>query len=101
MVKLVYETADMNRQLAAVHVVCLFAEQIEKLRVDHRNQEVEGAVRIAHDEEQSCFARVFFVEIAQRVQFQLIVCGQLPKLLNVERGEPCAATNQNGFCCFA
>jgi len=36
----------MDGQLAAVHIVCLVAKQIEKLRVDHADEEVEGAVRV-------------------------------------------------------
>ena len=57
----------MDGQLSAVHIVCFIAEQIEKLGVNHADEEVEGAVRIAHDEEQRRFL------IAQRVQLQLIV----------------------------
>ena len=36
----------MDGQFAAVLVICLIAEQIEKLRVDHGDQEVEGTVGI-------------------------------------------------------
>ena len=57
----------MDGQLAAVHIICLVAQQIEKLGVDHRNQKIEGAVRIAHNQKQRRFL------IAQRVQRQLIV----------------------------
>ena len=57
----------MNGQLAAVHIVCFVAQEVKKLGVDHRNQEIKGAVRIRHDEEQSCFL------IAQRIQLQLII----------------------------
>ena len=64
---LVDQAAHMDGQLAAVHIICFIAKQIEKLGVDHRNQEVEGAVRVRHDEEQRRFL------IAQRVQLQLIV----------------------------
>ena len=45
---LVDQAAHMDGQLSAVHIVCLVTEQIEKLGVDHRNQEVEGAVRVRH-----------------------------------------------------
>ena len=57
----------MDGQLSAVHIVCLVAQQIEKLGVDHADEEVEGGIRVRHDEEQCCFL------IAQRVQLQLIV----------------------------
>ena len=43
---LINQTAYMDGQLAAVHIVCLVAKQIEKLRVDHADEEVEGAVRV-------------------------------------------------------
>ena len=77
---LVDETPHMNGQLAAVHIICLVAQQIEKLGVDHGDQEVKGAVRIAHNEEQRRFL------IAQRIQRQLIVHGEVTQLLDVEGG---------------
>ncbi len=43
---LVDQTPHMNGQFAAVYIICLIAEQIEKLGVDHADEEVEGAVRI-------------------------------------------------------
>jgi len=33
--KFVKQAPDMNRQAPAVHVVCLFTQQIEKLRIGH------------------------------------------------------------------
>jgi len=57
----------MDGQLTAVHIIRFIAQQIKKLGVHHADEEVEGAVCIAHDEEQSRFL------IAQRVQLQLIV----------------------------
>ena len=41
----------MDRQLSAVHIICLVTEQIEKLGVDHADKEIERAVRIRHDKE--------------------------------------------------
>ena len=70
----------MDGQLAAVHIICLVAQQIEKLGVDHADEEVEGAVCIAHNEEQRRFL------IAQRVQLQFIVHGKVTQLLDVEGG---------------
>ena len=64
---LVDETPYMNGQLAAVYIIGLVAQQIEKLGVDHADEEVEGGIRVRHDEEQRRFL------IAQRVQRQLIV----------------------------
>ena len=77
---LVDQAPHMDRQFAAVLVIRLVAQQIEKLGVDHRNQKIEGAVRIAHDEEQCRFL------IAQRVQLQLIVHSEVTQLLDVEGG---------------
>ena len=85
----------MDGQLSAVHIVCLVTEQIEKLGVNHRNQEVEGTVRVRHDEEQSCFL------ISQRVQLQLIVHGEVTQFLDVERRKPGTAGNEDGFCGLA
>ena len=85
----------MDGQLAAVLVICLIAEQIEKLRVDHGDQEVKGAVRIAHDEKQRRFP------VAQLVQFQFIVHGGIPNFLNVEGRKPGTAGNKDGLGRFA
>ena len=70
----------MNGQLAAVHIVGFVTQQIEKLGVDHQNQEVEGGIRVRHDEEQRRSL------IAQRVQLQLIVHSEVTQLLDVEGG---------------
>ena len=64
---LVNQAPHMDGQLAAVHIICFVAQQIEKLGVDHADEEVEGGIRVRHDEEQCRFL------IAQRVQLQLIV----------------------------
>jgi len=85
----------MDGQFAAVHIICFIAKQIEKLRVDHADEEIKGGIRVRHDEEQRRFL------IAQRVQLQLIVHGEVTQFLNVEGGEPCAAGNEDGFCRFA
>ena len=43
---LVDEATHMDRQLAAILVICLIAEQVEKLGVNHGNQKVEGECEI-------------------------------------------------------
>ena len=83
------ETTYMDRQLTTVHIIGFVAEQIEKLGVDHGDQEVKGAVRIAHDKEQRRFP------VAQLVQFQLIVHGGIPDFLNIEGCEPGTAGNKD------
>ena len=89
---LVDQAPHMDGQLAAVHIICLVAQQIEKLRVHHADEKVEGGIRVRHDEEQCCFL------IAQRVQLQLVVHGKISQLLDVEGSEPRAAGNEDGFC---
>ena len=48
---LVNETAHMDWEPAAIHIVGFFAEQVEKLGIAHGNKEVEAVVSITHDEE--------------------------------------------------
>ena len=86
---LVDEAPHMDRQPPTVHIVGLLAEQVEQLGVHHRNQEVEGAIGVAHNEEQRCFS------VAQGVQFQLIVGGNFPQFGDVEGGQSGTAGNQN------
>ena len=92
---LVNQAAHMHGQASAVHVVRLFAQEVEKLGVDHADKEVERAVRIAHDEEQRRLA------VAQRIQLQLIIRRQFPKLRNIKRRKPRRTGNQNTFCSLA
>ena len=68
----------MDGQFAAVLVICLITEQIEKLGVDHGDQEVECTVGITHNQEQCRFP------VAQLVEFQFIIHGGIPNFLNVE-----------------
>ena len=77
---LVDKTPHMDGQFAAVHIICFIAKQIEKLGVDHADEEVKGGIRVRHDEEQRRFL------IAQRVQLQFIVHGEVTQLLDVEGG---------------
>jgi len=72
---LVNQAPHMDGQLSAVHIVCLVTEQIEKLGVNHADEEVKGGIRVRHDEEQRRFL------IAQRVQLQLIVHGEVTQFL--------------------
>ena len=70
----------MDRQPAAVHVVGFLAQQVEELAVDHGDQNIEGAVRVAHDEKQHSLS------VPDGVQFQFVVQGDLPKFLNIKGG---------------
>ena len=73
----------------AVHIIGFVAQQVEKLGVDHGDQKVKGAVRIAHDKEQRRFP------VAQLVQFQLIIHGGIPDFLNIEGCKPGTAGNKD------
>ena len=88
---LVDQAPHMDRQLAAVHIICFIAKQIEKLGVDHADEEIKGGIRVRHDEEQCRFL------IAQRIQRQLIVHGKVTQLLDIEGRKPGTAGNQDGF----
>lgn len=85
----------MDREPPAVHIICLFAEQVKQLGVAHGDQEVKAIVRVAHNEEQGGFL------VSQCVQLQLVVGSDLPQFRNVEHGKARTAGNQDGFCRFA
>ena len=59
--------------------------------MQHGDNEVEGGIRIAHNEKQRRFS------VAQGVQFQFVVRHDLPQLRNIEGGKAGAAANQDGF----
>ena len=81
----------MDRKPAAIHVICLVAEQVEQLGVYHADEEIKGGIRIRHDEEQRSFL------VSQRIQFQFVIGGDLPQLLDVKGGQPCTAGNEDAF----
>ena len=92
---LVDKAAHMDRQPPTVHVVGFLAQEVEQLGVAHGDQEVKAIVRVAHNEEQGR------PPVAQGIQLQLIVGGDLPQLGNIEHGKPCPAGNQNRLGGFA
>ena len=81
----------MDGQPSAVMVICLFTQEIEKLGVDQRDQEVKGAVGVRHDEEQRR------LPVSQRVQLQLVVGRDVPQFLDVKGRQSGTAGNQDGF----
>lgn len=85
----------MDGQTAAVKVIRLVAQQVEKLGVHERRHKIEGAVRVREDDEQRRFA------VTQGVQLQLVLCHQVPQLLDVEGGQPGPAGNQDRLQSFA
>ena len=84
----------MNREPAAIDIVRLLAKQVEELCIRHTDEEVESAVRIAHDQEQRCLL------IPEGIQLQFVVGRQLPELLDIEDCKPCAAGNQDRLRCL-
>ena len=66
--------------MSAVHIVGLFAQQIEKLRIGHRHQKIKRVISVRYDDEQGC------LPVTQRIQRQFIVGRQVPQFLNIERG---------------
>ena len=89
------ETAHMNWEPAAIHIVGFFAEQIEKLGITHGDQEVKAVIRITHNEEQSSFP------VSQSIQLQLIISRDLTQLCNVEYRKARTTGNQNRLGCFS
>ena len=93
--KLIDQAAHMHRQPAAVFVICLFAEQVEQLRIRQTDEKVEAGIRIRHDQKQRGAL------VADGIQRQLIVGSDLPQLLNVKDRQPRTTAHQYRFCRFA
>ena len=53
---LVYEAAHMNRQPAAIHIISLLAQQVEKLGIGHSDQKIHTVLGVAHYQKQRCLA---------------------------------------------
>ena len=53
----------MNRQPPVIEIVRLVAEQVEKLALQHGYDEIEGGIRIAHNEEQRRFLVAHCVQL--------------------------------------
>ena len=92
---LVNQAAHMDGQASAVYVICLFAKQIEKLCIAKRHEKIKRIIRIRNDDEQRTLL------VSQRIQLQLIIRRQFPKLRNIKRRKPRRTGNQNTFCSFA
>ena len=81
----------MDGKPPAVHVVRPLTQTVEQDRVDQADQESKGAVRIRHDQKQR---RPF---VAQHIQIQLVVHGDLPDLFNIERRKSGSTGNKDRF----
>ena len=89
------ETAHMDWEPAAIHIVGFFAEQVEKLGITHGDQEVKAVICITHNEEQSSFP------VSQSIQLQLVISCDLTQLCNVEYGKARTTRNKNRLGCFS
>ena len=85
----------MNRQPPVIEIVRLVAEQVEKLALQHGNDEIEGGIGIAHNEEQRRFS------VAHRVQLQFILRHNVSQFLDIEGRKAGAAAHQNALESFA
>ena len=85
----------MDREPTTVHIIRLLTQQVEQLRVDHGNEEVKGAVRVRHDEEQGSFF------ISQRIQLQFVIGSYIPHFLNIKRSQTSTTGNQDRLRSFA
>ena len=85
----------MDRQPAAIYIIRLFTQKIEKLGIAHGNQEVKGIVCITHNEEQRCFP------VSQSVQLQLVIGGNFPQFCNIKYGKPRTTGNQDRLSGFS
>ena len=85
----------MYRKSSTIHIICFLTKEIEHLRINHGNQEIEGAIRIRHNQKQGCLL------ISQSVQLQFIISCQIPELLDIKGCQSCTTGNQNGLGCFS
>ena len=85
----------MVRKSAAVFIVCLIAEQIEKLCVHDGYNKIEGVIGIGDDDEHCRLT------ISQHIKLHFVIAHQLPKLLYVKRRKSRTAGDKDRFCCFA
>ena len=69
---LINQAAHMDGKSAPVDIIRFFTKQIEQLCIRHTDKEVEGAVRIGHDQEQRR------LPVPEGIQLQFVVCSQLP-----------------------
>ena len=81
----------MDRKSPAVNIVRFLAEQIEKLRVTHGNQEVETVIGVAHNEKKRGLL------ISKSVKLQLVVCCHISQFRNIKDSKSRTARNEYTF----
>ncbi len=65
---------------AAVHIICPVAQEVEKLRIHHGDNEIECVVRVGDNDKEGGFS------VPQRVKLQIVRFHEFPKFPNVKRG---------------
>jgi hypothetical protein len=65
---------------AAVKIICLVAQEVEKLRIHHGYNEVESVVRVGDNDKEGGFP------VPQCVKLQIVRFHKLPQFFYVERG---------------
>ena len=81
----------MVRKPAAVLIIRLITQKVEKLGVHDGDHKIEGIVRIADNDEHRCSS------LPQHIQLQFIVGHQVTQFLDIKWGQPGTAGNQDGF----
>ena len=93
--KLVHDKMNVNRESAAVNIVSGVIELLEKLGVEHADDEIEGAVIVGDDGKDGGLA------LAHLGQLQLVVLGDGGQGLQVELGQPGDQGDLDGLQGFA
>ena len=78
--ELVQNQPHMDRQPTAVFIIRTVTQQVDKLALEHSENEVEGGVCVAHNQKQHGLF------IPDGVQFHFIVLHQFPHLPDVKWG---------------
>ena len=88
--ELVQQARHMMFERAAVFQR-LVAQDVERLRADHRRDEIKRGIHVGNNAEQRRFP------ISEHIQFQLVAYPHVAHFLDVERRETSAAGDQDKF----
>ena len=85
----------MNRKPSPVDIICLFTQGIEQLCINHADDEIEGVVRIRHDQEQ------YASPVSKLIKVQFIVTHDFTKLSDIKWRQSGSTADQNTFARLA
>ena len=85
----------MDGQPAAVFIICLVAKEIKELCVKNTHNKVKSVVGVADNDKQGGLA------VAYGVKFHFVGFHKVAQLLNVKRGKPRTAGNEDRASCFS